>query len=275
MRDRICDLWQILRAKGLPALSGEIRRFVERRIRAVIAWRRRTYAVDLDGIRARCEIRSYAEALNMIRTYQTEAPCLRHLVRHLRSTDTFWDVGAYYGLYSLLAAQICRQVVAFEPYPPNAQRILANAARNLYADRIRVLELALSDRQDVVSFDLRGGERAFMMGHVDPRSASPLRVLAVPGDALVAQGIPPPDVVKIDVEGHECEVLAGMQQILRTSVRQLICEVHASALARRNRSGCVERFLEGLGFRVLLLQSRRTEYFIWADREGSAMNGPG
>ncbi|MDW8064514.1 MAG: FkbM family methyltransferase [Anaerolineae bacterium] len=188
-------------------------------------------------------------------------------MRHLRSTDTFWDVGAYHGLYSLFAARACSQVVAFEPYPPNAQRILANAARNPHADRIRVLELALSDRQEVVAFNLRGGERAFMMGHVDPGSTSPLRVLAVPGDALIARGIPSPDVVKIGVEGHECEGLAGMQQILRTSVRQLICEVHASALARRNQSGCVERFLEGLGFRAFLLQSRRAEYFIGADRE--------
>ncbi|MDW8064513.1 MAG: hypothetical protein RMK32_02635 [Anaerolineae bacterium] len=56
MSDRIRHLWEILRAEGLPAVGGELRCFLRRRIQAVIAWRRRTHTVDLDGIHVRCEI---------------------------------------------------------------------------------------------------------------------------------------------------------------------------------------------------------------------------
>jgi len=273
MDHRLRWLREILRYEGLHALPGELPRFIGRRIRAVIAWARGSYAVYLDQAAAHFEIQSYGEALNWIRTYQTEAPCLRRLMSRLRHTDVFWDIGAYHGLYAIFAAQVCQAVIAFEPYPPNARRIAVNCRLNRCEDRIRILELALSDRKGIASLDLRGGERAFMMGHVVPASERLGLILTAPGDTLPHHGIPPPDVVKIDVEGHECEVLAGMRELLRQHVRWLICEVHASALASCGQLGCVERILGELGFRTRRVHTRRTEYFLEAEKDAGPV-GP-
>lgn len=266
MTAKIDQAWEILKGEGLQALGRELQRFFQRRIMAAMAWSRGVFQIQVESRVARFEIRSYGEALNWIRTYQTEEICLRHLIGRLRSADVFWDIGAYHGLYAILAAQFCRKVIAFEPYSQNARRIIMNTRLNGCQDRVRVLRIALSDREGPGFFDLRGGERAFMMGHVASPSDFPLRVQTAPGDALVLRGIPPPDVVKIDVEGHECSVLNGMRQILGKHVRQLICEVHASALARHNQLGCVERILREAGFEVTRLYERRTEYFVWAEK---------
>lgn len=266
MGERFRLLWEILRQEGPRSLGAELRRSVIRRAGAIAAWVRGELSFEGDPLIARFRIRSYGEALNLIRTYETERGCLRTLMRHLRNTDTFWDIGAYHGLYSILAAPLCQQVIAFEPYPPNAQRIAINSARNGLRDRVRVLEIALSDQEGIAGFDLRGGQRAFMMGSVVPGLTSGHAVLIAPGDLLISHGVPPPDVVKIDVEGHECRVLNGMRNLLRRHVRFLICEVHEAYLIRHGLAGCVEKLLDELGFKIACLDRRRTEYFLQAEK---------
>jgi hypothetical protein len=44
-------------------------------------------------------------------------------------------------------------------------------------------------------------------------------------DAMVAQGAPAPHIVKIDVEGFEAQVLAGMQSVLQTHRPIVLMEI--------------------------------------------------
>ncbi len=153
MTAKIDQAWEILKGEGLQALGRELQRFFQRRIMAAMAWSRGAFQIQVESRVARFEIRSYGEALNWIRTYQTEEICLRHLIGRLRSADVFWDIGAYHGLYAILAAQFCRKVIAFEPYSQNARRIIMNTRLNGCQDRVRVLRIALSDREGPGFFD--------------------------------------------------------------------------------------------------------------------------
>jgi len=62
-------------------------------------------------------------------------------------------------------------------------------------------------------------------------------------DGLVADGLPAPDVVKIDVEGAELEVLDGMERTLRELRPALVIELHETNVPVADR-------LESAGYRV-------------------------
>ncbi len=65
-----------------------------------------------------------------------------------RGKRYFLDVGAYWGLYSLIAHQNrwFDRIVAFEPDPLNRSQLHAQLALNLLVNEIEVRSVALSDR---------------------------------------------------------------------------------------------------------------------------------
>jgi hypothetical protein len=64
-------------------------------------------------------------------------------------------------------------------------------------------------------------------------------------DSFVRDGARQPDLVKIDVEGHENETIRGMAGILRTTRPVVVCEVHQ---ARHENEHDVQRILRDLGY---------------------------
>jgi FkbM family methyltransferase len=60
---------------------------------------------------------------------------------------------------------------------------------------------------------------ASTLGSLNPENlavaATRSRVRCVTGDALIEQGLPTPDVIKIDTEGHELSVLSGLAKAIR------------------------------------------------------------
>jgi len=145
--------------------------------------------------------------------------------------DMIHDIGANTGLYSLFAAKACQQgiVVAFQPYPPNLEGLRRDLARNnIY--NIKVTESALSDSIGEIKFS-QPTENDIGYGSSAIETNGDGEALTVPtttGDKLVADGeIPPPNIVKIDVEGAEPLVIDGMEEILAgPNCRTLYCEVH-------------------------------------------------
>jgi hypothetical protein len=80
-----------------------------------------------------------------------------------------------------------------------------------------------------------------------PMERERLTVEGVALDDLVYQrGIDPPDVVKIDVEGGELQVLAGMSRLLRDRPPAIIAEMHG-----KNAAVC--ELLRQAGYRIVNL----------------------
>jgi len=154
------------------------------------------------------------------------------MVRHLGRGDVFYDVGANLGFFSLLAAHLSGleegQVYAFEAAPDNAEAIRRNAALNEIPN-VHVIAKAVSDRcgrgrlqiVDDQSWSklVEYGEHPFTERVID------VELVAI--DELVGSGrIPPPAVVKIDVEGAELAVLDGMRETIDRHRPAIICELH-------------------------------------------------
>jgi FkbM family methyltransferase len=129
-----------------------------------------------------------------------------------------WDVGANQGLYTKAILQKFprAQVYAFEPSP----FLLNNLSATFENDpRVTILPFALGRQtsQQLLFSDKPGsGLASFTQRRLDHFGISMKEsqlVDVVAGDELISK-FPPPDFIKIDVEGHEMDVLEGAINIV-------------------------------------------------------------
>lgn len=147
-----------------------------------------------------------------------------------------WDLGAHFGLYSIgLAMRVgpTGQVAAFEPNPLSYRR-LARHARMNKLPWLKLYEAAVSDQSGTAEFYTYGdlGSNVTHLpfdGETRQASCQPVIVRTVPLDQLVQSGeIRPPQLVKIDVEGHAHRALLGMQLTLRAHRPIIVCAFHSA-----------------------------------------------
>ncbi len=144
--------------------------------------------------------------------------------------DRVVDVGANFGYYSLVAAELAGpsgRVLAMEPNPDVAAFLRRTVAMNGFADRIVVDERAASDVEREAELVVPGkdlccatiadapGDRIM----VDDPGADVVDVRQVPLDVAVEEafGDRRVDVLKMDAEGAEDLVLDGAEGVLAES----------------------------------------------------------
>jgi FkbM family methyltransferase len=174
-----------------------------------------------------------------------EAGTIRWLQATLRPGDVFLDVGANIGLYTLYAARLVGPtgaVYAIEPHVVNARSLLRNITQNAHLEAtIGVLTCAVAGEQCWAEFNyasLRPGSSGSQLGHVRGENGQEFQPAAVevkravPLDVLVGERVlPPPHVVKIDVDGNEAEILRGMLGLIADQPpRSIQVEVHPTTL---------------------------------------------
>lgn len=175
----------------------------------------------------------------------------------LRPGMTVFDVGANVGFFAVIAARLVGptgRVVCFEPVAQNADAIERSAAANGFT-HVTVRREALGARDGRGGFllsDTPGWGRLDGVGDA-PAGASgrievPLRRL---DSVLRDEGGPPPELLKIDVEGAEADVLAGASEFLAGRHPMLVIELHGT-----NRD--VAGRLDALGY-LSLVVGRRTD----------------
>jgi FkbM family methyltransferase len=226
---------QDLRSKGGFAAAGSLEALVE-------FLQRKTAGID--GAQLKHKINDDKHLLNA-------------LLNALRAGDVFWDIGSNVGIYSLIVSSMkgpAVTVVAFEP-ESHCYALLRQNIENASGD-IRLFNCALSDRDGYA--DLRwdsnpesGVHR--LMNSEEGRGAGSQSVMLRRGDALLKEhGLRVPSVIKIDVEGHEYEVLNGLEKTLRDPLcRSVLCEIHFSLLQNRGIffPRKIIRFLKNHGFK--------------------------
>ena len=155
-----------------------------------------------------------------------DAPFTAFVQRTIRPGDTVVDVGANVGLFTLLFA-FCvwehGRVLAYEANPRMAAVLRDNVAMNWLGDRVEVVEKAAAAAAGTLPFlaprrfpgggSLRPLERELGANDTVER----IEVAAEPLDALAGR-FERVDLVKIDVEGAEEQVFAGMTGLLESGV---------------------------------------------------------
>jgi FkbM family methyltransferase len=169
-------------------------------------------------------------------------------------TVTFVDVGANYGLYSILGAlwNPDLRVVAFEPVPQIYRALRRNVALNGLEKQVSAHQLALANRSGTATFYLPSSESrdseatgTLVADSWQSRQDSPtIAVETVRFDDFERTHPMKVDLVKIDVEDFEAGVLAGMERTIRRDRPFIVCEI----LPREHYNERTREVVESLGY---------------------------
>lgn len=273
----------------VTAAYGLIHVWSHNRLRMAEVRRRGTrvdIAIPISGghtIELRLDLTTLSDFL-MFRTIASgmlyEPEVTNYLQRNLALGNTFVDVGANSGYYTVLASRLVGssgRVLAFEPNPFVLPRLRANIAQNRLSN-VSVFEVALGDARRECTLDPRPGQdgEASVVNsrrRVDVRRPSNRRV-AVQMRTLddCADGAPV-DIIKIDAEGAEPLILAGMKDVIRANSHRglRIVMEWAGRFHNRDLSAFIFR-----SFYAMKLASDGTEQPIQGDlsdvRSGQTVN---
>ncbi|MBP6016362.1 MAG: FkbM family methyltransferase [Candidatus Promineofilum sp.] len=154
-----------------------------------------------------------------------------------RGKQCIFDVGANVGLTSLVMAGPAPagagpaedgRIIAFEASEAACRLIRDNAALNGLSGRISVVNALVAERSGLaLDFygDAASGSASIIPGYLAHHH--PLRKVTLALDDFVNDFGLVPDLIKIDVEGAELRVVAGLVETLRTARPLAFIELHS------------------------------------------------
>lgn len=182
------------------------------------------------------------------------------LLRYLRPGDVFFDVGAHFGYFSLLASSLVGpegRVLAFEPTPSTFGVLERNLLRHPNASAFRIALHAQRGRASFSDFGVRySAYNSLFAPRLDERNRRRARAIrhvvetwAV--DDFVADRGVVPDFVKIDAESAEYAVLRGMRHTVERRRPLISLEVGDFDLPNAPSSRTTIEFLLERGYEAL------------------------
>ena len=196
---------------------------------------------------------------------------IAHVARYIRAGSVALDIGAAVGLWTVPLARAARtvgaSVVAIEPLPANARWLHANLALNGVLDDVVVHKVALGSSIGVAlleSSEMAGGSAALAIVDGPPLAADGVEVAVRRLDDLPLPG--PVSFMKLDVEGHECQVLDGASAVIESDRPVILGEFNPTFLDLRGETTepLLKRLFE-LGYQASIVDGVRTR--PWRTRD--------
>jgi FkbM family methyltransferase len=191
--------------------------------------------------------------------FRNEAPQLTSLALLLQPHDCFVDIGANIGLHSAVYAKLLNvyptlQIFAFEPHPETFYRLKKSIGYNTNSSNIHLFNLGLSDHDGVMEFALgaESSEFGVAFGNSFGRRirSQTLKINCSRLDSIPELSTRMNLILKIDVEGHEWEVLRGSEKLFD---REAIDIIMIDGYANKE----IPKFLNRCGFRLYDAHSLR------------------
>ena len=158
--------------------------------------------------------------------FHADEPEYQHLESFISKGDWVLDIGANIGHYTLKFSSLVGEngrVFAIEPVPETFELLAANVQR-LPFKNVTLLNVAASDHPSIISMEIPffdTGLRNYFMASISENKTG-IDVYGISIDSL--SFFKQIQMVKIDVEGHELQVLQGMVQLLQRDRPILIIE---------------------------------------------------
>lgn len=171
------------------------------------------------------------------------------LLHFSNQTDTFYDIGANVGAYSILASGVNKlKSICFEPLPSTYDRLLDQIKVNRIDNLVEARNNGVGKNSEVLEFT--NNLNCMNRVNTDPSNTDVTKVDVITLDDCYEPNNP--SIVKIDVEGYEKFVFeGGMKFFDNPNVVALIVELNGCG----NRFGIddfeVHKIITSFGFRPI------------------------
>ena len=142
------------------------------------------------------------------------------LIDFMNEGETFIDVGANIGTYSLLAGKLCNaKVIAFEPIGESYKRLKNNIKINSLEDKIDARKICLGEKP---------GQLIMSSSRNTQNSVIDKDIESIPHETVEASTLDKevysdnPTFIKIDVEGFESSVIKGGEKLLSSESLEIV-----------------------------------------------------
>lgn len=165
------------------------------------------------GLKMRVDVKDRQDIAYITGTYDNEI--LKFIAPYIKKGDTVWDCGVYIGFYSVVFAKLVGhtgKVVAFEPDKYNLLQAARNAAINNF-QQIEFIQAAIGGENTQLDFIVSGNTNSHLsngwLGATKDEYKKNVEVLQKVEKVncftfdFLSTILPPPNFIKIDIEGIE------------------------------------------------------------------------
>ena len=201
----------------------------------------------------------------IISRYRSREVLLKHIIEHSRNDSVIYDIGASAGLYSIVLGKLFPEsaIYSFEPNP-NAYAILLKNIKLTGLKNVFPLNFALSSKNEMSDFHIsseagRSSLHTYNAGY-NSNITGTILVECVTVDYLIKNNIcKPPNIIKIDTEGHEYEIIRGASETIAKFHPAIGFEPHGIKDEIASTRDPIENFLVAQGYIITSLG-----YPIWS-----------
>ena len=216
----------------------------------------------LEGIEEKLLIYTGTRFANMRIQAASKEPWTYQWIRAaIKPGEVLYDIGANVGGYSLIALRRGASVVAFEPHHENFRELCRNVSLNDLQLQAMLIPVALSDRRGALHNPAFAGPAGQSMT-LENNETGPVSIIADRLDDIGRDcALPPPNHIKIDVDGFELKVLSGgSETFAMNALRTSLIEVDLRAVSPdldRVKSVC--QFFARCGFATFEVTNEMAE----------------
>jgi FkbM family methyltransferase len=233
---------------------------------------------QLRGVRFRVKLSNATEKWrwDQLISGTKEPETVKWIEDTLSEEGVYFDIGANIGNYTVYAGK-CHprlRIFAFEPEPCSFVQLSKNIILNNLSAVAFLMPLSDQAKPNMLymkySFDRGAGQSLHQFGRTVDQEGEEFRPAYFFGihsctvDRLIAEGIvPPPNFIKIDVDGIEDKVLGGMRSTLASeTLRGVLCEISGTKSEVEELLGT----FESNGFAIVRRPPRSSGNYIFDRR---------
>lgn len=157
--------------------------------------------------------------------YNYEIAVKEFIEKHISEYNTFMDIGACIGDYTVWMAKSGYQCLAFEPVPGNFESLYRNLAYNDLKGKVKAFPIGLGAKAEYADFEIRGVNKGASKRVEEIEKTSAINIQIHKLDDISSQlklSKKSKVMMKLDVEGMEIDVLRGAEKFIQNTENLLI-----------------------------------------------------